>query len=176
VPARLGNRHPNLAPYETFEAKDGHVIVGVGSESLWRSFCDILGRPELAADPRFATNAGRVVNYAALRGLLVPLLKARRVEAWVSALEAAGVPCGRVRSVAEALDGPQVAARGLLLELTHPLAGRGRYVGKPIHQSGAQRASSRPPPLLGEHTSEVLRERLGLAPDSLATLQREGVV
>lgn len=176
LPARLGNRHPNLAPYETFEAKDGHVIVGVGSESLWRSFCDVLGRPELAEDPRFAKNAERVVNYADLRGLLAPLLKARRVEDWLSALEAAGVPCGRVRSVAEALDGPQVAARGLLLELTHPLAGRGRYVGNPIHLSDAGRASSRPPPLLGEHTGEVLRERLGMAPQTLAAFRREGIV
>jgi len=175
-PVRLGNRHPNLAPYETFEAADGYLIVGVGSESLWRSFCAVLGRAELAADPRFATNALRVTNYADLRSVLAPLLKARPAGDWLSALEAAGVPCGRVRSVGEALDGPQVAARGLLLELEHPLAGRGRYVGSPIHLSDARRASRRPPPLLGQDTEEVLRERLGLSPESLATLRREGVV
>jgi len=175
-PVRLGNRHPNLAPYETFEAADGYLIVGVGSESLWRSFCVVLGRAELATDPHFATNALRVTNYADLRGVLAPLLKTRPAGEWLSALEGAGVPCGRVRSVGEALEGPQVAARGLLLELEHPLAGRGRYVGSPIHLSDARRASRRPPPLLGQDTEEVLRERLGLSPESLATLRREGVV
>ena len=176
TPARLGNRHPNLAPYETFEAKDGHVIVGVGSESLWRSFCAVLGHPKLAEDPRFASNALRVTNYAALREVLAPLLRGRPVDDWLAALEAGGIPCGRVRSIAEALDGPQVAARGLLLEIAHPTAGRGRYVGSPIRLDGASRGSRLPPPLLGQHTAEVLGDRLGLSSRELADLQRDGVV
>lgn len=175
-PRRLGNRHPNLAPYETFEAQDGHVIVGVGSESLWRSFCDALGRLELLADPRFSTNRERVGNYQALRDLLAPLLKARPVAEWLEVLEAAGIPCGRVRSVPEALESPQVAARGLLLDLEHPHAGRARYVGSPIQLDGAGRGSRRPPPLLGQHTEEVLAERLGLSRDQVAALRREGIV
>jgi crotonobetainyl-CoA:carnitine CoA-transferase CaiB-like acyl-CoA transferase len=175
-PRRLGNRHSSLAPYETFEASDGHVIVGVGSEALWRSFCGALGRPQLAADPRFASNRLRVGNYAALRALLAPLLKARSVAEWLAALEAAGVPCGRVRSVPEALESPQVAARGLLLELEHPRAGRARYVGSPIHLDGAGRGSRRPPPLLGEHTEEVLAERLGLDGGQVAALRSDGIV
>jgi crotonobetainyl-CoA:carnitine CoA-transferase CaiB-like acyl-CoA transferase len=176
VPARLGNRHPNLAPYETFEAEDGFVIVGVGSESLWRSFCDVLDDPALARDPRFETNALRVTNYTALYDVLAPRFRARPVAHWLGALEAAGIPCGRVRTVAEALDNPQVAARGLLLDVEHPSIGAGRYVGSPIHLSDAGRGSTRPPPLLGEHTEEVLRERLGMDSSEVRALRRDGVI
>jgi crotonobetainyl-CoA:carnitine CoA-transferase CaiB-like acyl-CoA transferase len=176
VPQRLGNRHPNLAPYETFEAADGYVIVGVGSDSLWRSFCAVLDDPTLAADPRFATNAARVTNYDALSARLVPAFRARSVADWLSALEKAGIPCGRVRTVAEALDNPQVTARGLLLQVDHPSIGGGRYVGSPIHLDDAGRGSTRPPPLLGQHTDEVLRERLGLSPAEVVGLRRDGVV
>ena len=176
VPARLGNRHPSLAPYETFEARDGHVIVGVGSEALWRSFCAALGRTEVAADPRFDTNARRVANYDALHAVLVPVLRSRTIDDWMKTLADAGIPCGRVRTVAEALEDPQVAARGLLLDLDHPRTGRGRYVGSPLAISGADRGSRRPPPLLGQHTAEVLGEWLGLTPAEVGELRRGGVV
>jgi formyl-CoA transferase len=175
-PRRLGNRHPNLAPYEALEAEDGHVIVGVGSESLWRAFCPAIGLPALASDARFATNRERVANASALRATLAPVFKTRSVGAWLQVLDAAGIPCGRVRSIAEALGGPQVAARGLLLEIEHPSLGRGQYVGSPIHLSGAGRGSLRPPPLLGQHTEEVLSERLGLTPAEIETLRGDGVV
>jgi crotonobetainyl-CoA:carnitine CoA-transferase CaiB-like acyl-CoA transferase len=176
VPARLGNRHPSLAPYETFEAADGHVIVGVGSEPLWRSFCAVIGRDDLAADPRFETNARRVANYDALRAVLAPVLRSRPAGDWLRALEEAGIPCGRVRTVAEALQNPQVAARGLLLDVEHPRAGRGRYVGSPIRLDGARLGSRRPPPLLGQHTEEVLAEWLGLSAADVADLRRGAVV
>ena len=176
VPARLGNRHPNLAPYETFEASDGYVIVGVGSEALWRSFCLAVGRPGLADDPDYATNAARVSRADSLRGVLAPLFRARTVGEWLADLESAGIPCGRVRSVAEALEGPQVGARGLLLEVDHPLLGPGRYVGSPLRLSGASRGSLRPPPLLGQHTTEVLGERFGLSAGEVDALRRDGVI
>jgi formyl-CoA transferase len=176
VPGRLGNRHPNLAPYETFEAADGYVVIGVGSEALWRAFCAAIGQPDLAADPRFAQNALRVSHYAELRAHLAPLVRQRTVAAWLAVLEAAGIPGGRVRSVAEALDGPQAAARGLLLEVDHPRLGRGRYVGSPVGLDGAGRGSLRPPPSLGEHTREVLRDVLGRTDADIAALARDGVV
>src|SRR5437773_1014028 len=121
VPGRLGNRHPSLAPYETFEAADGPVVLAVGSESLWRSFCGSMGEPELAEDPRFRTNALRVSNYGALRAHLGARLRQRKVDEWLSDWEGAGIPCGRVRTVAEALELPQVAARGLLVDIEHPV-------------------------------------------------------
>jgi len=175
VPRRLGNRHPSLAPYETFEAADGPVVLAVGSEGLWRDLCRSMGEPELAEDPRFRTNALRVSNYEALRAHLAARLKARRVDEWLADWEEAGIPCGRVRTVAEALEMPQVEARGLLVEVDHPVAGRGRYVGSPIHLSDAGRSSRRPPPRLGQHTEEVLGE-LGLGPAEIGSLRAAGVI
>jgi crotonobetainyl-CoA:carnitine CoA-transferase CaiB-like acyl-CoA transferase len=176
VPTRLGNRHPSLAPYETFEAADGPVVLAVGSEGLWRSFCKSMGEPALAEDERFRSNALRVTNYDALHAHIAGRLKARRVEEWLADWEAAGIPCGRVRTVAEAIDLPQVDARGLLVDVDHPKAGPGRYVGSAIHLSDATRSSRRPPPTLGQHTDEVLSERLGLAPSEVAALRTSGVV
>jgi crotonobetainyl-CoA:carnitine CoA-transferase CaiB-like acyl-CoA transferase len=175
VPQRLGNRHPNLAPYETLEAADGHVIVGVGSEGLWRTFCAAIGTPELAEDERFRTNALRVSRYAELRQVLEPVIRKRPVSEWLRAWEEAGVPCGRVRSVGEALDGEQVAARGLLVDLDHPALGSARFVGSPLHLDGATRTARRPPPRLGEHSAEVLAE-LGLAEDEVGRLREASVV
>jgi crotonobetainyl-CoA:carnitine CoA-transferase CaiB-like acyl-CoA transferase len=175
-PRRLGNRHPNLAPYEAFEATDGFIVVGVGSEALWHAFCTAVNRDALARDPRFLTNASRVTNYDALKAVLDPLMRSRPVGEWEEALTAAGIPNGRVRSVGEALESPQIRARGLLLDVEHPALGKGRYVGNPVHLSGATRGSLRPPPRLGEHTEEVLRERLGMPAEEVARLKGEGVL
>ena len=178
-PRRLGNRHPSLAPYETFEAADGHVIVGVGSEALWRAFCEAAGRTDLLADAALREQRAAGVE---LRGPAraswrrsCGAVRPRSGWRW---LEAAGVPCGRVRSVAEALDSEQVEARGLLLEVDAPEAGPAPLRRQPHRSSsGAGRGSLRPPPLLGEHTDEVLAERLGLAAErGSAALQAEGVV
>jgi len=176
VPSRLGNRHPSLAPYETFEAADGYVILGVGNDALWRAFCAAAGQAALASDPSFETNALRVRHYDALRARLAPMVRARPVAEWLALLEGAGVPCGRVRTVAEAIDSEQVEARGLLLEVAHPRLGAGRYLGSPIHLTDAGRGSRRPPPLLGEHTQEVLAERLGLTVEEVEAMRRQGVV
>ena len=174
-PRRLGNRHPNLAPYEAFDASDGVIIVGVGNDSLFEKFCEVIDRPDLATDERFTRNAGRVSNYSALREVLEACLRERTVDEWVGELERAGIPCGRVRSVGEALENPQTIARGLLVEIDHPKVGRRRYVGNPIHLDGADRHAVRPPPLLGEHTEEVLAE-LGYATDEIDRLKRDAVV
>ena len=117
-----------------------------------------------------------MTNYGALREVLAPRLRARPAAHWLAALEAAGIPCGRVRTVAEALDNPQVPARGLLIEVEHSRLGRGRYVGSPIHLTGAGRGSTLPPPLLGQHTDEVLTERLGMSAADVRALRRDGVV
>jgi CoA:oxalate CoA-transferase len=176
VPGRLGNRHPSLAPYETFDAADGPIVLAVGSESLWRDFCRSMGEPQLADDDRFRTNALRVSNYDALRAHLAARLLTRKVDEWLADWEKAGIPCGRVRTVAEALELPQVDARGLLVDVEHPVAGFGRYVGSPIHLDGASRSSRRPPPSLGQHTDEVLSETLGLSSAEVAALRAASIV
>jgi crotonobetainyl-CoA:carnitine CoA-transferase CaiB-like acyl-CoA transferase len=175
-PRAWGNRHPNLAPYGTYVAADGVVVMGVGNEPAWRGFCAAAGRPELASDPRFATNALRVANGAALDEELAPLFLSRTADDWLSRLEAAGIPCGRVRTVSQALESEQVRARGLLLDVEHPRLGRRPFVGSPVVLDGAPRGSLRPPPLLGQHTDEVLAERLGLDAAAIQALRDQGVV
>jgi formyl-CoA transferase len=176
APGRAGNAHANIVPYQVFAAADGHVIVAVGNDAQFVKFCEVAGRPELACDPRFVRNADRVRH----RGTLVPLLEAivreRPMSSWVDALDAAGVPCGPINDIAHALADPQVAARGLRIDLPHALAGHVPLVANPIKLSGTPAGYERAPPLLGEHTDEVLTELLQFAPDDIARLRAAGVV
>ena len=175
VPERLGNRHPSLSPYETFQTADGHVIVGVGNDSLWVSFCRAVGRPDLD-DPRFKTNALRVENYVELKKLLVPMFRSGSTQHWLDVLEPAAIPVGRVRSVPEALSNPQTADRQMLIEVEHPTVGRMRMAGNPIKMSGLSDAPALPPPLLGQHTEEVLAEKLNLSSEEIEALREEGAL
>ena len=176
APGRAGNAHQNIVPYQVFAAADGHVVIAVGNDSQYAKFCEIAGRPDLAADPRFTSNAERVRN----RALLVPLLEAivrdKPAAFWTGKLEAAGVPCGPINSIAQALADPQAVARGLRIELPHPTAGTVPLVGMPIRMSASSPSYERPPPLLGEHTDEVLREVAGLHADEIAALRSRGVL
>ncbi len=178
VPGRMGNRHPSLAPYETFETEDGYLIVGVGNDALWRTFCQAVKRPDLPDldDPRFSTNALRVENYTELKAALVPLFRSATTQYWVGALDAAGIPVGRVRSVAEALENPQVKARNMMIEVEHPTVGRMKMTGNPIKMSDLKEGSALPPPLLGQHTDEVLSEKLNLTAEQIVALRREGAL
>ncbi|MEE9264273.1 MAG: CoA transferase [Vicinamibacteria bacterium] len=175
VPERLGNRHPSLSPYETFQTADGYVIVGVGNDSLWVSFCRAVGRPDLD-EPRFKTNALRVENYVELKKLLVPMFRSGSTQHWLDVLEPAEIPVGRVRSVPEALSNPQVADRQMLIEVEHPTVGRMRMTGNPIKMSGLPDAPSLPPPLFGQHTEEVLAEKLNLSSEEIEALREEGAL
>ena len=176
APGRAGNAHQNIVPYQVFAAADGHVVIAVGNDSQYAKFCEIAGRPDLAADPRFTSNAERVRN----RALLVPLLEAivrdKPAAFWTGKLEAAGVPCGPINSIAQALADPQAVARGLRIELPHPTAGTVPLVGMPIRMSASSPSYERPPPLLGEHTDEVLRQIAGLDDEAIADCRRRGVV
>lgn len=158
-PARSGNTHPSLTPYESFEAADGHVIVGVGNDPTWKRFCAATA-PELDR-PEFATNPGRVRRRPELRALLEPVFRARQVAAWEQRLGEAGVPVGRVRRVSEILGSPQLQARGMVVERDHPTVGALRLVGNPIQFDGAPRTAALPPPIRGQHTEQVLRELAG---------------
>jgi crotonobetainyl-CoA:carnitine CoA-transferase CaiB-like acyl-CoA transferase len=175
VPGRMGNRHPSLAPYETFETGDGYLIVGVGNDALWRTFCEAIKRPDLD-EPRFATNALRVENYTELKAALVPIFRSATTQHWTGALDAAGIPVGRVRSVAEALENPQVMARNMMIEVEHPTVGRMKMIGNPIRMSDLEEGPALPPPLLGQHTDEVLSEKLNLTAEQIVALRREGAL
>lgn len=175
-PARMGNRHPTIVPYETFETSHGTIVIAVGNDQQWRTFCDLIGVPELAADARFATNPGRVANYDALRPPLADRLRARTADEWRVALEAAGVPCGSVRGVDEVVNDDQIRARDMVTELTHRAAGPVRLLGVPVKLGETPGAVRTPPPTLGEHTDRVLREDLGLSEEEIEKLRDAGVI
>jgi crotonobetainyl-CoA:carnitine CoA-transferase CaiB-like acyl-CoA transferase len=158
TPGRLGNRHPSIAPYDTFAAADGDFVLAVGNDDQFRRLAQVLGRPELASDARFTTNADRVANHEVLRWALRPLLGARTRQDLVQALTAAGVPSGAVRSVTEALADPQLAAREMIVPLDHLTAGPIRVLGTPLKLSGTPAAVRTPPPALGQHTAAILAE------------------
>jgi formyl-CoA transferase/CoA:oxalate CoA-transferase len=158
TPARMGNRHPSIAPYDTFATADGDFVLAVGNDDQFRRFCGVLGRPALGTDARFATNPDRVRNYDALRAELGPLLSRWTRGDLLKALTAAGVPSGAVRSVTEALADPQLAAREMIVPLEHVSAGTIRVVGTPVKLSATPASIRTPPPKLGQHTQKILRE------------------
>ncbi|MGX0959086.1 crotonobetainyl-CoA:carnitine CoA-transferase CaiB-like acyl-CoA transferase [Pseudomonas viridiflava] len=176
APRRLGNAHPNIVPYQDFPAADGDFILTVGNDSQFRKFAEVAGQSQWATDPRFLTNKLRVAN----RGELIPLIRQATVfkttAQWVDELEAAGVPCGPVNDLAQVFDDPQVLARGLALELPHALGGRVAQVASPIRLSETPVEYRRAPPLLGEHTSQVLQELLGMSGDEVVALREVGVL
>lgn len=176
-PGRVGNAHPQIVPYQVFEASDGWIVVAVGNDQQYRRLCEAVGRPELAEDPRFRTNAGRVSHRAELVPALAAALQARSRREWMEALGAAGVPCAPVYDLAEAFADPQAGARGAVWEIAHPLLGRVRTVASPLRH--LSRTPARPgghPPLLGEHTAEVLAEVLGMSRPRIEELARQGAV
>jgi len=175
-PSRAGNAHQNIVPYQVFACADGHVIVAVGNDSQFAKFCDAAGRPEWAADSRFAKNADRVRYRDVLVPLIAAVMKTRTQHAWLAALEGEGVPCGPINRLDQVFSDPQLIARGLKMDLPHPLAGSVPQVGTPIGFSRTQPEYERGPPLLGEHTAAVLRERLALTDDAIAALAARGVI
>jgi crotonobetainyl-CoA:carnitine CoA-transferase CaiB-like acyl-CoA transferase len=162
-PGRRGNAHPNIVPYETFATADVPIVVAVGSERQWPRFCETIGEPGLADDPRFATNADRVAHRDALRPLLAARLAQRPSAKWLAALDAADIPCGPVNDVLAAIESPQSRARNMDLVVGHAVLGAIRQVGSPIKLDGEAQPPVLAPPLLGEHTAEIRRE-VGLEP------------
>ncbi|MGE0816189.1 MAG: CaiB/BaiF CoA transferase family protein [Vicinamibacterales bacterium] len=161
APTRMGNRHPSIAPYETFPTRDGLVMVCGGNPKLWRQFCLALERPDLADDPRFATNSDRLARRDELIAIVEARSRAWTTDEFVARLDAHQVPCGRVRTIAGAMADPQVDARGMRVPLPHPTFGTVPTIGNPMKLSDLPPVYRRPPPALGEHTDEILRE-LGL--------------
>ncbi len=175
-PRRRGNQHPSIVPYEVFQAADGYLTVGVANNSLWLRFCQALGRPALATDPRFDTEARRVEHREALVPLLGAVFATAPVAHWLARLGEAGVPAGKIQTVGEALESEHLGARGAIVSLAHPTAGALRMVGPPIRLHGTPGEAAAPPPLLGEHTDEILGKLCGYPADAIARLRADGAI
>jgi crotonobetainyl-CoA:carnitine CoA-transferase CaiB-like acyl-CoA transferase len=175
VPGRLGNRHPTIVPYESFHASDGDFVIAGGNDEIWRRLCVVIGREDLADDPRFRTNRDRVMHYDVLRPELDRALRTRTRSEWVRALTAAGVPCGSVREISEVLADPQIAARNMIAEVEHATIGRARVIGSPVKLSDTPPDVRTAPPTLGQHTRSVLSE-LGYDATSIDALKAAGVI
>jgi crotonobetainyl-CoA:carnitine CoA-transferase CaiB-like acyl-CoA transferase len=182
VPARAGNAHQNIVPYQVFEvapAADGHkdhVIIAVGNDTQYANFCEVAGHRDLATDPRFAKNQDRVRNRAVLVPLLAAVMKTRPKAQWLAALEQAKVPCGAINNLGEVFADPHVNQRGMVTHWQHPLQPDLKLVSSPLKLSATPVRAELPPPLLGQHTDEVLRELLDCADDRLSQLKQRKVV
>jgi crotonobetainyl-CoA:carnitine CoA-transferase CaiB-like acyl-CoA transferase len=176
LPRRYGNAHANIVPYETFEAADGAFVLAVGNDGQFQRCCDIIGLPELASDERFATNPARVANRAELIPILQRVFAAQSVQAWVDSFRSAGIPAGEINAIPEALRNPQVEARGLVQTVTLDDDSEVELLGPAGQLSFTPPSIRRPPPTLGQHTDEILREMLGLDDSAIEILRREDTV
>jgi crotonobetainyl-CoA:carnitine CoA-transferase CaiB-like acyl-CoA transferase len=173
VPARLGNRHPSIVPYETFASSDGDFVLAVGNDDQWRRFC---AAADLPADERFTTNRLRVTGYDELRPFVADRLRTEPRQVWIERLTAAGVPCGSVRNLQELFSDPQVAAREMIAHVEHSTIGPLQVLGVPVKLSDTPGSVRTPPPTLGQHTDAVLERDLGLTTDAIAGLRRQNVI
>jgi formyl-CoA transferase len=175
-PKRIGNLHPNIVPYQPFRTKDGSVILACGNDNLYRKFCEVAGCTELASDARFASNGKRVENRAELTRLLQAIFVKKSTREWVELLDGAGVANGPINDIAQVFEEPQVKARGVKIELEHPVAGKLPLVASPMRFSGTPLEHKLAPPVLGQHTEETLRGVLKLDDREIARLRADGVI
>jgi crotonobetainyl-CoA:carnitine CoA-transferase CaiB-like acyl-CoA transferase len=176
VPSRLGNAHPNIVPYQDFPTGDGFMIIAVGNDTQFARLCTALGLPELAGDPRFASNKQRVANRSELIDKLCAVTVTRATAVWVAALEVAGVPCGPINAIDAVFADPQVHARGMQIDLPHPKAGSVPLVANPLRMSQTPVTYRTAPPLLGAQTREVLAERLAMSASEIDELAVRGII
>ena len=175
LPQPMGTGHPAMAPYQAFRASDGSLMIGVGNEAQWRRFCPAAGLDALRDDPDFATNADRVKHRTRIVDLVQLRIETQPIAYWLDAMRAASVPCSPIHTLDQALAHEQVATRDLIVTSEHPVVGTVRNMGLPVRFRGAPRQAVRTPPLLGQHTNEILREA-GFTPDEIAALQASGAI
>src|SRR5690606_38136079 len=170
APKRAGNAHQNLVPYQVFEVEDGHLILAVGNDTQFASFCRLINMPELAQDDRYQKNAGRVVNRDTLIPLLVTVMKTRKRDAWLADLEANNIPAGPINTIDQVYADPQVVARQMKLQLPHPAAGTMPMTASPMRFSDTPIQYRNAPPMLGQHAEDILRQELGWSNEQIAAL------
>jgi len=175
VPARLGNDHPNIVPYSTFQAQDGELIIAVGNNRQFASLCQILSIPDIAVDEKYSTNQARVENRISLTRILEDRLRIKTVEEWIKLLAENNIPCGPINRIDQVFENPQIKAREMVVEVQHPKAGSVKLVGSPLNLSRTKVTTKRHPPLAGEHTEEVLQE-IGLSNEQIQYLKRKSII
>ena len=176
TPVRMGNAHPNIVPYQVFETQDGHIILAIGNDGQFRRFCELADQPHLAQEPRFVANRGRVKHRAQLIEALALLMKSKNTDDWLNLLEPEGIPCGRINSIDETLNDPQVIHRQMRIQALHSSLGEINLLGSPLKLSETPGEVRRAPPVLGEDTDQVLREVLGYEDSAIRGLHADGVV
>jgi formyl-CoA transferase len=176
IPTRWGNAHPNIVPYQNFKTADGYLVIGVASEVIWKRFCLAIGRSDFIDDERFANNSKRVENRAEMIALLSEIFLERNNETWFKLLTEAEVPCAPVQSVDQVFQAPQVLQRDMLIDVDHPTAGKVRMAGIPVKFSVTPASVRMPPPLLGEHNGEILKNWLGMGAEAIEELKREKII
>jgi crotonobetainyl-CoA:carnitine CoA-transferase CaiB-like acyl-CoA transferase len=176
APGRIGNAHPNIVPYQPFKTKDGDVILACGNDNLFNKFCEVADCQDLAKDPRYSTNARRVENREDITARLAAIFAKRTTKDWCDALEAAGVPNGPINDLKQAFEEPQVIARGMKIELDHATAGKVPLIASPMKFSATPLEFKNPPPVLGQHTDEVLRSTLRLDDAEIVRLRADDVI
>jgi crotonobetainyl-CoA:carnitine CoA-transferase CaiB-like acyl-CoA transferase len=176
VPGPLGTAYGALLPYQTFRTRTRDIAIGIGSDKLWRTFCPLVGLAQMMDDPRYVTNARRNANRMSLVAALQEAFLTRTYEEWEAVLMPAGIPMGAINTIDQVVDHAQVRARGSMVESTHPVAGSIRMTGPPVRMSDTPGAVRTPAPLLGEHTEEILRDRLGMTGEEIAQLKRARIV
>ncbi|MDB5796142.1 MAG: Formyl-CoA transferase [Paucimonas sp.] len=175
-PTRRGNEHPTISPYETFKASDGWLNLGVANDKFWDLFCDAVDAGSLKQDPRFATAPLRVKNRESLQPLVAAIIAAKPRMHWVSVLGGAGVPCGSIKTIGEVCEAEQLTSRGMVLQMPHPVAGEVKAIASPVRLNDLPNQPTRPPPLLGADTAQVLQSLLGLTESQVASLEAEGAI
>ena len=176
IPVRWGNAHPQVVPYEVFPTADGHIILAIGNDSQFASFCQVAGCPELAQEPRFRTMSQRIVHRGELIPLIADVMRTRAKHEWIETLEAANVPCGPINNMKEVFDDPQVRHRRLRVDMPHPLGGTAPVVASPLRLSKTPVEYRIAPPMLGQHNDEVLKGLLGRSDAELARLKGAGII
>jgi crotonobetainyl-CoA:carnitine CoA-transferase CaiB-like acyl-CoA transferase len=175
-PTRMGNQHPTITPYETYRCQDAYINLACGNDAMWQRFCKAIEQASWADDPRFRTNADRVQHRRQLSALLEPVLLQKTAQEWIDILRQVGIPCGRIQSVSEVCESPQVQAREMVVSIEHPKAGSIRVTGVPIKLSETPGMVTTPPPLLGEHTTQILGDWLHMTPEEVEGLRQDGAV